>query len=322
MCITKSLLCDALFCAPTFFIVPSTFSFPRHRLALQLSAALSTLAPWVVHANELAEVKVFGVQDPVMDSLTTVYDRATLTSEGDGTLKEYLSRQPGVGVDANGYISLRGMGAGYTQVLVNGQQIGALNGDVMLEGISMDMIERVEIVRGASASDSGAGIAGTIRIVTRQAGGAVERKASVRAEFSPRGAFQHRASLAMGGRSEQLEWQINASVAHAEKKMDVKTHHHQDIIGGEEFVNSYDRQQTLTRSSQAMLAGEVAVHPTRQDRLGLSWTAELSPEKSRTNGNFQYLYEAPAYDYVDEYRSRWHSRQTSSPSWALMPTLR
>lgn len=322
-CITRFRPCDAPFLCPLFsFIVSQPPAFPRRRLTLHLSAVLAALLPASVLADDLPEVNVYAQHDAVMDALTTIYDRAALTSEGDGSLKEYLSRQPGVSVDGNGHLSLRGMGEGYTQVLVNGQQINALSGDVMLDGISMDMIERVEIVRGASASDSGAGIAGTIRIVTRQASGPMERKASVRSEFSPRGAFQHRASLATGGRSQQLEWQINASVTHSEKKTDVMAHEHQDIIGGEEFINSYNGQKQLVRSSQALLAGEVAVRPTRQDRLGLAWTAELSPEKRHTDGDFLYLYEAPSYDYLYEYRSRWRSRETSSPSWTLMPTLR
>lgn len=298
-------------------------AFPRSRLALQLSTAFSAALSFTALANELPEVRVQGQHEAyALDDLTTVYERLALTSEGDGTLQEYLRRQPGVSVDADGHISLRGMGAGLTQVLLNGQQVNALNGDVMLEGISMDMIERVEIVRGASASDSGAGIAGTIRIVTRQAGGLVERKASVRAEFSPRGAFQHRASLATGGRSQQLEWQINASIAHSEKKTDVMTHDHQNMVGGESFLNSYSGQKSLVRASNAMLAGEVAVRPTSRDRIGLSWTAELSPEKRRTDGDFHLLYEAPSYDYLYEYRSRWNARESASPSWTLMPTLR
>ena len=310
------------FCYLPYSIVLLTPAYPLSRMTLHLSAVIFILAGSMAQAAELPEVKVLAEAESVADALTTSYDRANLTHEGDGDLVEFLRRQPGVSVDSNGYLSLRGMGAGYTQVLVNGQQVNALNGDVMLDGISMDMIERVEIVRGASASDSGAGIAGTIRIFTRQATGPVERKASIRTSFSPRGAFHHQASLAAGGRSEQLEWQINASVANSEKKSDTLTHEHQDIIGGEEFVNSYSSQKGLVRSTQAMLAGEVAVRPTHQDRIGLSWTAELLPEKRRTEGDFRYYYEAPAYDYLYEYRSRWQARETASPFWTIMPTLR
>ena len=101
-----------MFPALSPFTVPSIPAFPRHRLALHLGAALATLLPLTAHSAELPEVKVVGLQDSAMDSQTTVYDREALTSEGDGTLQEYLSRQPGVSVDVNGYISLRGMGEG------------------------------------------------------------------------------------------------------------------------------------------------------------------------------------------------------------------
>lgn len=273
-------------------------------------------------ANELPQVNVFAQSESVLDTQTTAFDRTALTSEGDGNLEDFLNRQPGVKVDANGYISLRGMGEGYTQVLVNGQQVNALDGDAMLDGISMDMIERVEIVRGASASDSGAGIAGTIRVFTRQATGPVERKASVRASFSPRGAFHHQAALATGGRSEQLEWQLNASVANSEKKTDVLTSDHKDYADGIGFANGFNGQKSLVRTTQAMLAGEVAVRPTRQDRIGLSWSAEILPEKRRTYGDFLQITELPVYDYTEEYRSTWRARESASPYWSLMPTLR
>lgn len=296
--------------------------FALSKKNIKLGAAVTLLISTYSQAVELPQVNVFAQSQSVLDAQTSILERSALTSEGDATLLEYLARQPGVSVDADGYLSLRGMGAGLTQVLLNGQQVNALDGDVMLEGISMDMIERIEILRGASAADSGAGIAGTIRIITRLAGGPVERKASVRAEFSPGGAFQHRASLAAGGRSPQLEWQLNASIAHSEKKSQVMTHDHQDLVGAEAFINSYNGQQGLVRASNAMLAGEVAVRPSGQDRISLSWTAELSPEKRRTHSEFLYLYEVPNYDYLYEYRSRSKAQSTASPSWALMPTLR
>lgn len=303
-------------------IVLLTPAFPRSRLALHLGSVLCSLLSGTALADDLPEVSVYAPRESVTDALTMVYDRTALTAEGDGSLQDYLVRQPGISADANGYLSLRGMGAGYTQVLVNGQQISALDGDVMLDGISMEMVERVEIVRGASAADSGAGIAGTIRIVTRQATGAVERKVNMRSGFSPRGAFQHQLALATGARSEQLEWQLNASVTHTEKKSDVLSHDSQYMVGGQSFSNSYSAQKGQLRSSQAMLSGEVAVRPTRQDRLGLSWTAEVLPEQRRTDGHFLFLYEAPAYDYLYAYRARWRARENASAAWSVMPVLR
>ena len=162
-------------------------AFPRHRLALHLSAALATLLPLAAHTAELPEVNVVGLQDSAMDPQTTVYGREALTSEGDGTLQEYLNRQPGVRVDADGYISLRGMGEGYTQVIVNGRKANSDNGDASIGDLPMGMIERVEIERGSSASESGTAVAGTIRIFTRQATDKTENTVSVRAGFSPQG---------------------------------------------------------------------------------------------------------------------------------------
>lgn len=102
----------------------------------------------------------------------TVVTRAELLAFGDGSLAEAIKRLPGVSVGTGapgsaGAISLRGMGSGYTQILIDGQaappgfDIGAL---------APDMIERIEILRTTTADLRSAAIAGTINIVlARQA---------------------------------------------------------------------------------------------------------------------------------------------------------
>ncbi|HYC37076.1 MAG TPA: TonB-dependent receptor [Usitatibacter sp.] len=99
-----------------------------------------------------------------------VVNRDELLKQGDTTLMDALKRLPGVSVGGSGGrgsdIRMRGMGGGYTQILVNGERPPP---GFNLEELSPDVIERVEILRSATAEFSTQAVAGTINIVLRQA---------------------------------------------------------------------------------------------------------------------------------------------------------
>lgn len=102
-----------------------------------------------------------------------VFDRDTLTAYGDSQLSQMLARLPGVSVtgssvdpQGNGReVRLRGMGQGYTQVQINGEPVPQ---GFSIDSISPELIERVEIIRSATADASTQAIAGTINLVLRQ----------------------------------------------------------------------------------------------------------------------------------------------------------
>jgi len=100
-----------------------------------------------------------------------IVDNAEITKYGDTNVMEVLKRLPGITVDSGpggrgGAIRMRGLGSGYTQVLVNGERMPP---GFSLDSIAPDMIERIEIVRGATAEFSTAAVAGTINVVLRRA---------------------------------------------------------------------------------------------------------------------------------------------------------
>jgi outer membrane receptor protein involved in Fe transport len=88
-----------------------------------------------------------------------------LVKYGDGSVLDTLKRLPGVTVGSGG-VAMRGLGSGYTQILVNGQRMPP---GFMLEALTPDAVERIEIVRAATAEYSTQSIAGTINIVLRKA---------------------------------------------------------------------------------------------------------------------------------------------------------
>ncbi|MFZ6656016.1 TonB-dependent receptor domain-containing protein [Undibacterium sp. TJN19] len=98
-----------------------------------------------------------------------IFGREELDRNGDSSIGEVLKRLPGVTVGGRpgrgGDIRMRGMGNGYTQILINGER--APRGFSM-DSLTPDQVERIEIIRGAVAEFSTQAIAGTINIVLRE----------------------------------------------------------------------------------------------------------------------------------------------------------
>ena len=94
-----------------------------------------------------------------------IYGRDELDKYGDTNALDVMRRLPGVNIGADGP-RMRGLGAGYTQILING--------DPMPPGFALDQlnpsqIERIEVLRAPTAEQSTAAIAGTINIILKEA---------------------------------------------------------------------------------------------------------------------------------------------------------
>ena len=127
-------------------------------------------APAAATAPAVATVEVKAGADTLRrnDSASrTVVGHEELVKYGDATVLDALKRLPGVTVAGNG-VRMRGLGSGYTQVLVNGDRMAP---GFDLEALSPEAIEKIEIVRAATAEHSTEAIAGTINIVLRKAAG-------------------------------------------------------------------------------------------------------------------------------------------------------
>lgn len=127
------------------------------------------------NANKMEKVTVTGGRLSDLDErrLSTasklVFGREELDRNGDSTVGEILKRLPGVTIGGRpgrgGEIRMRGLGNGYTQILINGER--APRGFSM-DSLSPDQIERIEVIRGPVAEYSTQAIAGTINIVLRE----------------------------------------------------------------------------------------------------------------------------------------------------------
>jgi len=92
------------------------------------------------------------------------------------TVGDMIKRVPGaafVGSDIMEFdgVQLRGLGGGYTQVLINGKKVPGAGDDrsFWVDRIPAEMVDRIEILRSNSANRSGDAVAGAINIILRDA---------------------------------------------------------------------------------------------------------------------------------------------------------
>ncbi|MEK8051866.1 TonB-dependent receptor [Ideonella sp. DXS22W] len=94
-----------------------------------------------------------------------IYDREEIDRHGDTNALDVLRRLPGVNVGSDGP-RMRGLGAGYTQILINGDPAPP---GFALDQLSPSQIERIEVLRAPTADQSAQAIAGTINIILKDA---------------------------------------------------------------------------------------------------------------------------------------------------------
>jgi iron complex outermembrane receptor protein len=97
-----------------------------------------------------------------------IVGREDIEKFGDSTMGELLKRLPGVTAGGRpgrgGPPRMRGMGGGYTQIMIDGQRVAP---GTSLDDLSPDQIERIEVMRAPTAETGARAIAGSINIITR-----------------------------------------------------------------------------------------------------------------------------------------------------------
>lgn len=145
--------------------------------ALSQGATAQTVATDTDTLDEVQEVVVYATRyrdraDDIAPVLS--YDLQYFQKFEPNTVGDMLKRVPGVGFVGSDIMEydgpqLRGLGGGYTQVLINGKKVPGAGDDrsFWVDRIPAEMIERVEVLRSNSANRSGDAVAGAINIVLR-----------------------------------------------------------------------------------------------------------------------------------------------------------
>ena len=179
-----------------------------------VSCALSCVVVWWAGpalASEPAKVLIEGARyDQRRDDTasTIVVRRDELLQHGDRSLAEALARLPGITVRAGqagvSAIRLRGLGNGYTQVLLNGVAAPA---GFALESLSPELVEKIEIVRTASAQLGVQAIAGTVNIILRKSALRARTSGKLNVDVE-RGYLSPGASADLAGRGDRFSYTL------------------------------------------------------------------------------------------------------------------
>jgi iron complex outermembrane receptor protein len=160
--------------------LPSLPSLPSSLLLLASAVHAQTAdappAPATPPATTLERVEIRrtvptdAAQRQQSTAAKTVVGREEIERMGDATVSEVLKRLPGVTLGGGrpgrgGDVRMRGLGSGYTQILLNGERMPY---GMALDSLTPDQVERIEITRGPTAETGAQAIAGTINIVLRE----------------------------------------------------------------------------------------------------------------------------------------------------------
>ena len=182
-------------------------------MKIKTLAVLSLLSPWSLAqtappasapVQDMGRVEIKSNRDNTMEerrqstAAKIVIGREELDKQGDATLGEVLKRLPGVTIQGapgrGGAIRMRGLGGGYTQILLDGQRVPP---GFSIESLTPEMVDKVEIMRAPTAETGARAIAGTINIILREGQRANPDDLKVGTSFEN------------GHRSESLNWVRN-----------------------------------------------------------------------------------------------------------------
>ncbi len=159
----------------TLLVVVATAARAQSPTADEPSLPADTRAPAPPSdASRLDRVEVTGRRNETEDRrLSTaakiVIGREEIEAFGDLSLSDVMKRLPSVTIGGRpgrgGQIRMRGMGNGYTQILIDGERIPR---GFSIDQLSPDLVERIEIYRAPTAETGARAIAGTINIILRE----------------------------------------------------------------------------------------------------------------------------------------------------------
>ena len=129
-------------------------------------------------AVELEPVVVTATRTPqrLKDTpvITNLITRAEIEATGAENIGEVLEHTAGIIIHRDGHgdgVQLQGLDSEYVLILVDGEpQVGRIAGKLNMARLAVENVERIEIVKGATASLFGnAALGGVINIITRKA---------------------------------------------------------------------------------------------------------------------------------------------------------
>ncbi|CAN5719769.1 ligand-gated channel protein [soil metagenome] len=250
-----------------------------------------------VTRDEVQKVTISGGRQSDLDVRRTsvagkmIFGREELDRNGDSSIGEILKRLPGVTIGGKpgrgGDIRMRGMGSGYTQILINGER--APRGFSM-DSLSPDQVERIEVIRGPVAEFSTQAIAGTINIVLREEYKQKEIEFKIVDSFE-QGRSAPSVSLTYPGHLGELSYAFNGSISRNRQHDESATHTTEKTDDGQLMLLQNLHEETSRNANALQLTPRLSYRFGSGDTVMLQTFIMNSRSDSRTSSE---LFQLPA----------------------------
>lgn len=256
----------------------------RYHAALCLPAITFSYASCAQQTEVQPEIQRVEIKGPGATELRRndtagrlIVGRDDLQRFGDNNLSDVLKRQPGLSVSGN-EIRMRGLGAGYTQILINGDPAP---GGFTIDSIAPDLIERIEILRSAMADTSAQSVAGSINIILRKPPGQQTRRTAKLSVERLQHRYNPAASLQWSGRHDKTSYSVAASLSRSQV--------HNDPYVDERTVDEDGLALRRFYQPEDMDVRRASLTPRVELTLGngdvLSWQGLFNVQRWRASGS-------------------------------------
>ena len=250
------------YCHNNIYMQTNSISLRPTILSLAIMATFSqssfaqTATPATPSKAETAEKTDAKALEPKMQKVevqgTRAYDerrqdtatKIVVTQEdivryGDTTVSEVLKRLPGVTIGGvqgrGGDIRMRGLGAGYTQIMLNGEPSPP---GFSLDSLSPDLIERIEVIRAATADLSTQSIAGTINIVLKKTVQTAQKELKL-GLFEDGGKFGENVNYQVSDKAGRMSYSLSGNLNHGQYERPSYSDEVRTDANGNPFVKTH-----------------------------------------------------------------------------------
>jgi iron complex outermembrane receptor protein len=210
---------------------------------------------------------------------------------GDSSVSEVLKRLPGVTTGGRpgrgGDVRMRGMGGGYTQLLVNGERMPP---GFSMDNLAPDQVERIEVMRAPTAEYGARAVAGTINVVLKEAlkktlnevrfgAGIEESRISPSASWTRNDKF-----------GESISYTLTLSVNRSDNRdeLDSRTLWY-DLGNGTQVLNQHETGFSVNKREGLHLNGRMQIAIAPSESLILMPFLMLSQGTSESQGQLDQL---------------------------------
>jgi iron complex outermembrane receptor protein len=256
--------------------------------------ATSADGPATKDASTLGRVEVIGSSNDTDQRRASTAAKIIIGKEdierfGDSSVSEVLKRLPGVTTGGRpgrgGDVRMRGMGGGYTQLLVNGERMPP---GFSLDNLTPDQVERIEVMRAPTAEYGARAVAGTINVVLKEAlkktlnevrlgAGLEESRVSPSASWTRNDKFGERISYTLT---------LSANKSDARDEHDTRTRWH-DLGSGAQVLDQHDTGFSVNQRDSLHLNGRVQIAIAPGESLTLMPFLMLSQGTSEAQGQLE-----------------------------------